>query len=329
MPITIYKAVKHQMNVALPAENKNATETSGQDVDENEKNKHDLEQAAINRENWEAAPLQHNGRFAVIGEAGVKEVYTVPVPGDMALPSPPMDNRRAIHQLKVSSLTVGTYTGWLNDKETLKKQLFAGYSLANLRELFVDLEEKMDSTKQYEELGRILGSDCQKIEKLGLNIGLNCNAKHHTGRNYASSKLVFDGLKHLSKLKDLTLVFNWTNGVFDDKNVFGSLGKSFGKLGRFNNLEKILIIMTENSVTDEEMKILFNGISGIKSLRNVEIDMRGSKKLTQEGFDHLEGPLRELNNLESLRLVTDGKIETDKLSGALSSVNHLNVGPAA
>ncbi|WP_157112501.1 hypothetical protein [Pandoraea faecigallinarum] len=317
------------MNLAIPTENKNATETSGPDVDENEKNKHDLEQAAINRKNWEAAPPQHNGHFAVIGEAGVKEAYTDPAPGDMALPSPPMDKRRAIHQVKVSSLTAVCCTGWLNDKETLKKQLFAGYSLANLRELFVELAEKINSTKQYEELGKILGSDCRKIERLGLNISLSSNAKYHAEHHFASSKLVFDSLKHLSNLKELILVFKWTAYVFDDKNVFGSLGKSLEKLGKFNNLEKIQIIMEENSVTDDEMKILFNGISGIKSLRNVEIDMRDSKELTQEGFDHLEGPLRELNNLESLRLVTDGTIETDKLSGALSSVNHLNVGPAA
>lgn len=330
----IYTGVRYLLNVTPNNKEKSEiTETfhqtsdkvEKQDSDEAEVQANDYRQEEINHEHWENAPRQNNGQFGLKTNTVKGTAKTVPAPDSMgffddAKKSPLMEKRIAIHQLKIHSVNIEIMEGFLNKKETLKKQIFFGYPLERVHTLHIALPKQVLTPDHCEELGRILRHECRNVEVFSLNINLNSADKGLPYKPIANVKKIFDGFSFLNKAREISLNFENTKNIYDDDKLFEYLGKRLAK-SENHHLQKLTLSMEYSSITDKEMGNLLAELSRLKNINELTLNMRDNGELTQEGFDDLAGSLKKMDRLKSLRLAIDHDIDIDKLAAALPLTN--------
>ncbi|VVE85073.1 hypothetical protein [Pandoraea sputorum] len=279
----------------------------------------DIKQAEINQEHWKTASAEGGGAFT-LNKDSANNPWVMHREPDAPLPSPPMERILAIRKLDISAF-YSTAPEPLRDGVSLKKQIFHGCSTGGARYLNLDLKEKIWKSVHYEELGAILGRDFTNLESLVINIDLKHEAHSSFYNPDSSAKAVFRGISNLKKLENLDISFNYSCEITKYDNVFGDIGKALGKLSQYNNIKKLTITMQNNQVNNEEMLRLFNGISKMKSLESLTIDLSDSFELEQAGFNDLAGPLKKLNNLSSLNMSLDKAINKTVLFESLTTIN--------
>lgn len=265
-----------------------------------------IKQAEINREHWKTASSE--GLGLIESKKGPK----------VNMPDLPLKKVINLHKLKVSLLET-TVMVELDEGVSLKKQLFQDGALGGLRQLSLGLKDVIRKSADFEQLGNILGHDLDLLKRLDINMDLSYFAHTLPSKLGSSVKAMFRGMSNLKKLEKLNISFNYSEKIEVWENIFGDFGRQLGKLGQYNNIKTLIISMQQNKVDNAEMLKLFKGISEMKSLESLTMDMEGSDEFDQAGFDSLVGPLKKLNNLSSLTMTLDSKIDATVLRAALSA----------
>ncbi|WP_157123026.1 hypothetical protein [Pandoraea oxalativorans] len=307
MTSVVFGGVAYKTHLTVKREDdKESAESSDKNKGATDNQNTDIKQAEINREHWKTASSV-GMRFVEVNKGH-----------EVNMPGPPLKEVLNLHKLNVSLLET-TVMVKLDEGVSLKKQLFHGCALGGVRQLYLGLKEVIWKSDDYKQLGNILGHDLHLLETLDIDMDLFHHARELPSNPDSSVKAVFRGIGNLKKLENLNISFNYSKEIVDYDNVFGDFGSQLGKLGQYNKIDTLKISMQQNKIDNAEMLRLFRGISEMKSLKSLTIDLRGSHEFDQTGFDPLVGPLKKLNNLSSLTMNLDSDIDATVLRAALSA----------